>query len=243
MTSSSTDLLARIGEFCAAGGSVDERLDALVLRGAFPDAACQAAWLALSQAPPAPIRDIQVYDPEIGGGVATSDGFDATRAVSITIVKPILERVGFLVFQASLIRYFTGPLEVAKLVVADLPVEAAFAARGLEVATWPMDVELAPSAAPEPISPTKLVSDYVPDREMVTDLSPWVVQTPPAHASPAYVAWQGAAARRLLGGLVSSALLEGGAVWLQASGPPVFRIRADDPDIPSAWAQLTEAAA
>ena len=56
-----------------------------------------------------------------------------------------------------------------------------------------------------------------------------------------YLAWQAVAARRLLGGLVSSASLDGEVVWLQVSGPPVFRIRADDPRVAAAWATLTEA--
>jgi hypothetical protein len=47
------------------------------------------------------------------------------------------------------------------------------------------------------------------------------------------------ASRRLLGGLVSTTTAEGGVTWLQASGPPIVRIRADAPELGNACMALT----
>ncbi|RYF13192.1 MAG: hypothetical protein EOO77_15980 [Oxalobacteraceae bacterium] len=41
---------------------------------------------------------------------------------------------------------------------------------------------------------------------------------------------------------MNSASTEQGVVWLQASGPPILRIRADDPALTDAWEQLTACA-
>ena len=48
MTSISNAIHARVREFVAAGGEADERVDSLLLRGTFIDAATQDAWLALA---------------------------------------------------------------------------------------------------------------------------------------------------------------------------------------------------
>jgi len=129
------------------------------------------------------------------------------------------------------------------LLIADLPPEGAFRARGLDVAPWIEDGQL--SSPPEPISinPSKLIIDHVPEREVPGNLAPWMLLTPPAAPSLAFEVWRALAARRLLSGLVSSVFLEDGVVWFQASGPPIYRVRADDSEIAHAWEILNEAAA
>ena len=84
--------------------------------------------------------------------------------------------------------------------------------------------------------------DFVPSREVPADLSPWILLTPPAAPSAAFLLWKRIACRRLLASLASSAWLEDDTVWLQSSGPPLYRIRGDDPTIQSAFEPLTQAA-
>ena len=172
MTSNLIDLLAHVRKFRDAGGILDERIDALILRGAFADAAAQSDWLAFVQAPPPPIVQIQVFDPEIGGDVTTDALFDAGRCVNINIVKPTPAGVGFFFFQEGAAQYLKDPAVVSKVNVADLPPEAAFSARGMGISPWIWDDILVLPTVPVTISPTKFVSDYVPQREIVIDLSP-----------------------------------------------------------------------
>lgn len=234
-----TDL---VRDFRASCTTVSERIDTLVFSGTFADAATQATWVAFSAMPPPSVTEIQVYDSEIGGDVGPNDSFDPERQVSLTIVKPSVAGVGCFFFQDSLSKYFVEGVDVAALRVADLPAEEAFGARGLEVTHWALDETLTQPPPPTVISPSKLVADHVPNREVPRDLSPWILLSPPAHTSVAFKAWRTVSARRLLSGLVSSVSLEEGVVWLQASGPPIFRISAEDPGIPNALEMLTEVA-
>lgn len=240
--SSSRPLTDLIREFRSAGATVVERIDALVLSGRFPDAGAQAGWIALSQAPPAPMTAVQVYDPEISGDVGASEAFDPERRVSITVVKPGVEGVGFFFLQETLAAYLAGPIGPMALRIADLPARGAFQSRGLDVAPWALDAPPPSPPIPIEISPSKLVADYVPAREVPWDLSPWLLLHPPPEPSPAFESWRAIAARRLMSGLVSSASEEAGVVWLQASGPPTYRVRADDPAIAASWAMLTQVA-
>lgn len=239
--STSKTPLELVREFRSSGAALTERSDALVLRGRFAAAADQTAWLTMAVSVPAPFRDIQIYDPEIGGDVGPDDPFDAERVVSITVVKPSAAGLVFFFFQDALAAYFAQPVEPTVILVADLPKDAAFHARGLAVTTWQADATLPSVLEPLPINPRKLVADHVPAREIPEDLSPWVLTTAPVVQSPAFQSWSKMAARRLLGGLVSSAFSEGSDVWFQVSGPPIFKIRADDPDIGSQLQLLTEA--
>lgn len=241
--SNSRPLIDLVRDFRSSGAEIDERLDTAVLKGRFPDANTQATWVALGVAPPVPMRAVQVYDPEIGGDVGPADAFDPDRKINLTIVKPTVERTGFFFFQESLAGFLAGAVDVVALRIADLTQETAFRARGLEAAPWataevPTDVALMPAE----ISPSKLVADHVPNREVPRDLSPWILLTPPAQPSLAFETWRAVASRRLLSGLVSSASLEAGTVWLQVSGPPIFRVSATDPGIVEAWEALTEIA-
>lgn len=239
--SNSKTPLELVREFRSAGAALTERSDALVMRGRFPAAATQAAWVAMAASPPAPLRDIQIYDPEIGGDVGAGDPFDADRTVSITLVKPAAPSVVCFFFQETLAGYFTQLIEPSIILVADLSVEAAFNARGLAVAPWTIAAPLPEKLEALPVSPRKLVSDHVGVREVPEDLSPWILTTPPAIRSPAFQAWTKVAARRLLSGLVSSAFSEGNDVWFQVSGPPIFKIRADDGNVEPQHQLLTEA--
>lgn len=241
--SSSRPLVDLVRDFRAAGGNADERADALVLRGRFTDWEMQSNWLGCVRAPPPPVTAVQVYDPTIGGDVAEDEDFDPGRVITITVVKPIEDGFRCFFFQDSLNKYLTGRSLAPALFVADLPPEGAFRARGLDVASWIEGAPLNSPPEPVPINPSKLVIDHVPEREVPRDLAPWMLLTPPAAHSLAFEVWRALAARRLLSGLVSSAFLEDGVVWLQASGPPIYRVRADDSAIAQAWEILNETAA
>ncbi|RXH28957.1 hypothetical protein XH99_14285 [Bradyrhizobium nanningense] len=244
MTSSSTYLVECVRELVANGASADERVDALVLRGRLPSANAQVAWLAFADEIPPPFSGLQVYDPALGGDLVAGDVFDSTREVVITLGKPAPEGCAFFVFQSGIPRYLTQRTVLPRLAIADFNSNQAFRARGLEVISWDLAQPIPPPASlPSPIDPTRYVRDFVPDREIVSDLSPWILEAPPAAPSPAHRAWEKVAARRLLGGLVSRAWLEEGQVWLQAAAtPPIYRIQADDPALPGVRSPLTEAA-
>jgi hypothetical protein len=78
MTSSSNALLDRVRDFVAVCGEADERVDTLLLRGTFTDAATQMAWLALASGLGTDLA-IQIYNPAVGGDLTTADPFDPTR--------------------------------------------------------------------------------------------------------------------------------------------------------------------
>jgi hypothetical protein len=244
MTSSSAHLVERVRELAANGVSVDERVDALVLRGRLPSADVQMAWLNFVDNVPPPFSSLQVYNPVLGGDLVRGDVFDATREVVVTLGKPAADGCAFFIFQSGIPHYLTQRTVLPRLAIVDFDSTQAFRARGLEVALWDLAQPVPPPEfSAGPVDPTSYVRDFVPDREVVTDLNPWVLVTAPAVSSPAYQAWEAVAARRLLGGLVSRAWLEDGQVWLQAAAtPPIYRIKADDHALPSARSQLTEAA-
>lgn len=243
MTSSSSRLLELVRDFIARGGDVDERLDTLVLRGAMPSAAVQAEWLALSQRPPSPIESVQIYDPAITGDVSPSDSFDAERCIVVTVGKPGADGVACYFLQRQLDRYFAFGRPAPCVLVADLDPAASFETRGTRVTAWNLEAPIESSCAPSPIDPSRFVRDFVPTREVVSDLSPWMLTKQPAAPTVAFACWRRVAARRLLGSLVSSAWLENDIVWLQASGPPVFRVRADSSDVVDAFDKIDQAAA
>ena len=85
MTSSSRRLIELAHSFAAHGGVVDERVDTVILRGAFATAEEQAQWLALCEQLPAPFRELQIYDREIGGDLDPSEPFSSERWVRIPI--------------------------------------------------------------------------------------------------------------------------------------------------------------
>ncbi len=243
MTSSSAHLVERVRELIAGGIQADERIDVLVLRGRLPSSDVQAAWIAFANEIPAPFTTLQVYDPAFGGDLVAGDAFDPDREVVINLGKPAIDGHALFLFQWAIAPYLGRRSVLARLAIADLTPAQGFRARGLEVVPWNFANPFAPPGASlGPIDPTSYVRDFVPDREVVTDLNPWILLTPPAAASQAFGAWAAVAARRLAGGLVSSAWLEDGHVWLQAAGPPIYRIRADDAVLAAARSRLTEAA-
>ncbi|WP_249137841.1 hypothetical protein [Bradyrhizobium tropiciagri] len=244
MTSSSAHLVERVRELVASGASANERVDALVLSGRLLSAEAQVAWLRFADDVPSPFTSVQVYNTALGGDLVTGDVFDPARAVVITIGKPKADACAFFIFQSSIPRYLAQRAVLARLAIADFNVAQAFRTRGLDVVPWDFEQ---PIATPETllgvIDPTRYVRDFVPDREVATDLNPWMLVTMPAASSAAYQAWDAVAARRLLGGLVSRVWLEDGQVWLQAAAtPPIYRIKADDHALPGARVPLTEAA-
>lgn len=242
MTLKSAKLLTKARDFRDGLGTVDERLDMLVLRGPFASAEEQAEWLELRRAPPAPFTALEIHNPDIGGDLDDGDEFTDGQSYVITIAKPKIEGVTYFLFEEGAAKSLQATDMPRRILVADFADEAGFSSRGLEVSRWNFDAELTSPVSREIVSPTKLVSDYVPTREIAGDLAPWIGTTPPILSSTLYQDWQAMAARRLLGGLVSSAWWENGQVWLQASGPPVFRISANDPSIATSWKILTEAA-
>jgi hypothetical protein len=220
MTTTMPSLSERIDEFIAHGAEVDERLETLALRGRMPSAEAQADWIAFAASVPAPMALLQVHDPGLGGDLTEGDDFDPDRRVVITIEKPAIAGVALFFFQASLAPYLLRRSVLPRLAVADLQAQQGFSARGLQILPWDLPhVPAGGPPAPVRIDPTPYVRDFVPEREVVTDLSPWILHTPPAATtSTVFPAWQAVAARRLLASLVSRAWLEDGHVWLQVSG-------------------------
>lgn len=242
MTSKSSKLLAKALEFRDGPGAVDERVDTLVLRGSFVSAEEQAEWLGLRRDPPAPFIGLEIHNPDIGGDLEDGDEFTDGQNYVITVEKPKTDGVAYFLFEEGAIKSLQADGQPRQILVAGFADDAAFRTRGFDVSRWDLDAALVSPPNRESISPAKLVSDYVPTREITPDLAPWIRTTPPVHCSALYQSWQAVAARRLLGGLVSSAWWEKDQVWLQASGPPVFRIPADDSSIAAAWEPLTDAA-
>jgi hypothetical protein len=225
--------------FRARGQRVDERIDSLILGGVFASVEEQASALTMCEAPPAPFVSVQVYDPAIGGDVDDSDEFASERSVTITIVKPQAERVAAFIFSHSAAAHIAGGDPATLVLSAELTAREAFESRGLTVGIWDLAIPLPLPVAPIAVSPSKLVRDYVPDREIVRDLSPWLITKQPALDGELFQAWRAQAGRRLLGGLVNSALVESGKTWLQASGPPIFKIEAENPILAESWRELT----
>jgi hypothetical protein len=163
--------------------------------------------------------------------------------VVVNLGKPAADGRTFFFFQTAIGPYLRQRTVLSQLAIADLDPAQAFRARGLNVVPWIVTEHLAPlDPPPDFIDPTRYVRDFVPDREVVTDLSPWILLTVPAAPSRAFQTWESVAARRLAGGLVSRAWLEDGQVWLMAAGPPIYRLHADDAALPAARSRLTEAA-
>ena len=242
MTSSSTALLDHVRDFVAAGGEADERFDTLLLRGTFADAATQTAWLTLASGALGTDIAVQVYNPAVGGDLTAADLFDPACPINITINKPSAEGVSCFFLQDQLGRYLREVVIQPRLLVADLYSQSTFVTRGLTVEAWDVTAPLRPSSAATRIDPSPYVRDFVPVREVPTNLSPWILVTPPALPSAAFSLWKAIAARRLLASLVSSAWVEDDTVWLQASGPPLYRIRANDPVVEAAFDSLNQAA-
>lgn len=243
MTLKSADLLAKACEFRGNNLAVaDERLDTLVLRGPFASEIEQSIWLNLRRNLPAPFIALGIYNPDISGDLDAEDEFSANQIYIITIEKPKIQGVAYFIFEQGAIDFLQAVDMPHQILIADFANDAAFSARGLAVKKWDLNAHLISPPITDPICPAKLVSDYVPSREIVPDLAPWIGTTPPIQTSRFYKKWQAIAARRLFGGLVSSAWLDDGHVWLQASGPPMFRVRADDPSISNCWLTLTEIA-
>lgn len=241
MTSSST-LLEHARELIAHGAQLDERLDILILRGALPSPDAQTCWLSFARNVPPPFASLQVYNTDVGGDLTDGDDFDASRRVQITIAKPAIDGVATFVFQVGIGTYLAARSIRPLLLIADLKPEESFQARGLDVRRWQLGEPIG-TAAPvaNPVDPTRFVRDFVPNREVMPDLSPWILTTEPVTSSRIFADWQAIAARRLLGGLVSRAFVEDGHVVLQAAGPPIYGIRADSSTLPDARAQLTAA--
>ncbi len=241
MTSSSKQLIELARNFAGQGEAVDERVDQLILRGPFATAEEQAAWLALRGTDLTPFKSLQIYDPEIGGDLDGGDAFVGDRKFVLTIVKPKPARTAVFAFSAGVVEYLKKTPPEPQVLCAQLEPRAALEARGLILAPWDCDQPITEPAAPVPVEPRKFVRDYAPAREVADDLSPWILTKPTVVDSLERQAWTATASRRLLGGLVSSAVVENGVTWLQASGPPIVRIRADDPELAKACKALTEA--
>jgi hypothetical protein len=241
MTSNSNTLLDRVLEFVASGGDADERTDSLLLRGAFTDVAMQSSWLTLVSDAHEADFVVQIYNPAIGGDLNASDAFDPACIVNITINKPSVEGCSCFFLEDQLGRYWQESAIVPGLLVADLAAQSVFVTRGVTVKTWDVSLPLTPYSVATRIDPTPYVRDFVPVREVPADLSPWILVTPPALPTAAFLRWRAIASRRLLASLVTSAWLEDDAVWLQASGPPLYRLKADDPAIETAFESLSHA--
>lgn len=237
--SNSNPIVALARSFASRGQDVDERVDALVMRGVFADAAEQAAAIELCETIASPFVSAQVYDPSIGGDVEPGEDFDPARTVTVTVVKPVVDGVAAFVFAVAAAQHIEAAMPARLVACLELETRAAFLCRGLRVEPWRLDQVFDIPSTAIAINPRKLVKDFVPDREIADDLSPWLLLEAPTVTSEVYEAWRHQAARRLLGGLVNVALQEGGQVWLQASGPPLFRIATADPVLEDGLDELT----
>jgi hypothetical protein len=240
MTMNLSALLARIHSFTAGGGEADERIDTLLLRGRFVNAAAQVDWLSTAKDLELNGLPTQIYNLAVDDNLIEQDDFDPVRDVSITIRKPVGSNSACFFLQEQLQSYFLSGKIARTVLVADISSTEGFSARGLTVAPWDLQPP-APTLAIEKIDPTPFVRDFVPAREVPVDLAPWILASPPAQAGAVFDFWRAIAARRLLAGLVSSAFEDNGTIWLQASGPPIYRLRADDGAILQAFDALTDA--
>lgn len=242
MTSSSITLANLAHSFAARVGAADERVDSIILRGSFGSSDEQAAWLNFRDDVPAPFRSIQIYDPEISGDLSSEEAFDPERRIQITIIKPERERLSTFLFATAAAEFIRSGAPAGRILSYEMEARGEFQTRGLEVAIWNLDSEITSPPEALRIEPRQLVKDYVPSREIAEDISPWMIVSKPAVVSPEFEAWRAQAGRRLLGALVNSAELEENVVWLKFSGPPIFRIRAEDDISAKAWEELTACA-
>ncbi|SRR5579883_109183 len=242
MMSNQNALLDHAREFIASGGEADERADSLVLTGFFADAKKQADWLALSVASKDTSMKIQVYNSDLGGDLTPDDTYSPTRRIVIIVKKQVIQGVTCYFFQHQLIGYFQSDAIEPSLLVADLDANGAFETHGLIVSGWDISLSIPSRQRIAHIDPSPYVRDFVPTREVTSNLAPWIVEKHPTKESVAFASWKKVASRRLLGSLVSSVWLENEVIWLQANGPPIYRMLAADEDIERAFGKLTETA-
>ena len=238
--SNSNPVVALANSFASRDQEIDERIDVLILRGVFADAAEQAIAIKLCDNIPTPFVSAQVYDPEIQGDIQLDEDFNPHREVVISIGKPEIDDVAAFIFAEYAAKYIKNTTPPRLLSCLELDLRTAFLCRGLKVETWNLSEALTTPNASTEITPRKLVKDFVPDREITENLAPWLLIEPPAVTSKVYEAWRQQAARYLLGGLVNAALRENGQVWLQANGPPLLRIPTSEPQIEKGLDELTK---
>src|SRR5262249_48954436 len=161
--------------------------------------------IAAAANPPVPFVSVQVYDPAIADDLSETDAFDPARDVIISIGKPRIDGVDLFVFQSAVAAHLAGAPS-STIAVGDLAPNETFAARGLSFRQWLPGEPLDPPPTTQRIDPTPYVRDFVPQREVAEDLSPWLLVTAPEDdGSVAFRAWGAIAARRLMAGLVSRA--------------------------------------
>ena len=224
--SNSNPLVALAHSFATRGQGVDERVDVLILRGPFANPEEQQAAVSQRTDVELPFLSVQLYDPEIGGDLEDDEPFDPARTVLVTIRKSVVDGDAVFVFATAAIQHIQSGAPARLVACLELDARAGFLCRGLKVEPWVLEAPLEVPAETVPINPRKLVKDFVPEREIADDLSPWLRIQAPALKSSLYEAWSAQAARRLLGSLVNAALQEDGEIWLQANGPPMLRVPA-----------------
>lgn len=128
--------------FAEREGSVDERVDSLILRGRFGDEEEQRRWLEFCDNSPAPFISVQVYDTEIMGDLDASEAFSPDKILTLTIVKPTATRTAAFIFAAGVSRYLEDRVIAARILCAELESRAAFQANGVEVIPWQPDVPI-----------------------------------------------------------------------------------------------------
>ena len=241
MTSNSTRLAALAADFAQRGGKVDERIDQVVLRGEFSSEGEQAEWIALSGQDVSPFVSVSIRD-RWSNEMSASDPFVAAGEVTIIIVKPNILGTAPFLFEGSAALHLETERGYGFVRVASLDARAGFQTRGLEVGTWDFGGDLTSPPEPVAINPRKFVRDYVPEREIVDDLSPWLITLEPAVESDLFAGWRKQAGRRLLGALVNGASLSAEHVMFHVSGPPVVDFNANRSDLSTAWRELTNCA-
>ena len=198
MTSISKQVIELANNFASHGGAVDERAGAVILRGPFATSEEQEQWLSLRSRDLTPFRSLQIYDPQLGGDLDSNEPFTEDRSVVLTILKPTAEQISVFIFSAGAQTYLRDSTPSRKVLSAAMETRAGFRALGLEVGPWDPDQMPAPPDFPIFVRPRAFVRDYVPEREMPEDLSPWILFSKPAVESIEFRAWREVAARRLL---------------------------------------------
>jgi hypothetical protein len=94
---------------------------------------------------------------------------------------------------------------------------------------WTEDAPLA-FAASEPLpDPRRFTGDFTGRGEVPADIRPWLMRGAPTATGPAYLAWSGLAARRLLAALSDRVALDDeGRVAYHFSGPPACAVAVTD---------------
>ncbi len=234
--------LVNLARSFSARGEYDERIDVIILRGTFAGTDEQSAWLRFSANPPAPFTYIQVYDVEVSGDVTASEAFQSARAITINIRKETASGAAFFIFQKAASAFVQDRNNrVYGLFCVEIDASTSFITRGMSVSHWDVEKSIEALNSVNVINPRNFVRALVPCREVVLDLSPWLLETSPICDSELYQNWQQQSARSLLGAIVNTASAQNSEIYLETKGPPSWKVKVE-PNLSNAFVQISNAA-